>query len=247
MNSSLNSFVKKNLVYLTIVCAMLAFSASCSAQTIKVTEPATNARAANCNQSDIGKVKIPTAGSEVSELFKAVLRQDVKAVKKLLKEKADPNEKDSFGNTPLLFIVAPRIREPNKKPIERVRAGLEKERKSQLLIARELLISGADANEKNLDGRTALIIVAMRGFPENAVRLMNMLIQHKAGVDVQDNDGYTALMRAAENGNTETVGFLLASGARTDMANCEGKTVLAIAESLNKLNVIKILRSAKQN
>ena len=246
MNSSLSSFLKKELVYLTTVCATLVIPASGSAQTIKVTEPVANTSAANCNQSDIGKAGIPTAQSEVSEFFNGVLRRDIKAVKKLLKEKADPNEKDNFGNTPLLFIVAPSIGEPNEKPVERVRARLEKEKKSQLLIARELLVSGADANEKNLEGRTALIIVAMRSFPENAVKLMNMLLEHKADMDVQDNEGHTALMRAAKNGNAEIVEFLLANGARTDLVNCEGKTVLAIAESLNKLNVIKILRSAKQ-
>ena len=46
-----------------------------------------------------------------------------------------------------------------------------------------------------------------------------VLLENKASVDMQDDDGRTALMSASRSGHKEVVAVLLENGANVDMHN----------------------------
>jgi hypothetical protein len=61
------------------------------------------------------------------------------------------------------------------------------------------------------------------------------LVKAGAGVDLQDNGGCTAMMRAAVKGDREVVEMLLGAGARLDLQNKKGFTALTLVVKLVKL------------
>jgi ankyrin repeat protein len=87
----------------------------------------------------------------------------------------------------------------------------EKGRVSQLM---ELLQKGANVNDKDDDGQTALHRAAARGHKTAVVALLTM------GADTAERDGKgrTALMTAAEAGSAEVVKLLVAPGAAAALA-----------------------------
>ena len=60
-------------------------------------------------------------------------------------------------------------------------------------------------------------------------------------VDICDEDGFTALMNAAWNNQTDVVRYLLANGANVNKQNVVGATALYYASLLNKTDVISVL------
>ena len=61
-------------------------------------------------------------------------------------------------------------------------------------------------------------------------RMVNLLLEHKASLDMQDSDSVTALMMASLYGHAAIVRLLLRAGARTDLRAPNGKTALDIAK-----------------
>lgn len=175
-----------------------------------------------------------------SELNKAVIYSDAKKIRKLLKQKTDVNEKDSFGNTPLINAVARRIAEPNDESAEKNLQKARSDAKIQLEIAELLLKNGADANVKGFEGRTPLINAVIAD-ESVAVRLINLLVQNKENVNAQDNRGFTALMEAARTNRIEIIKILLKSGADKNLKNCENQTAASIAEQFNLAEAVQIL------
>ena len=72
-----------------------------------------------------------------------------------------------------------------------------------------------DAQKAN--GSTPLIVHCGAGNKEVIVKL----IEQRANVDIQDNDGWSALMVASQRGHTEIVQCLIYAGAITDLKNKE--------------------------
>lgn len=133
-----------------------------------------------------------------------------------------------------------------------------------------LLAHGADANDSDLDGRTALIEAAWRGYPTivNALidkgadlghtdhtgktplvwaaingheQVATRLIAAGSPIDRVDEDGTSALMRAAWNGHPGVVQTLLNAGARSDLRDKQGRTVLDLARMGGDRNTIALL------
>ena len=73
--------------------------------------------------------------------------------------------------------------------------------------------------------RTLLNIAAYHGHEP----IVEMLLQRKAAVDLQNRDGGTALIAAARNGHIAVAHRLLAAGAKTEVRARVGKTALQIA------------------
>lgn len=88
-----------------------------------------------------------------------------------------------------------------------------------------MLSRGADANEANAKGKTALMLAASSGRTDTA----KLLLSRGAVVDARDVDGMTALMVAASGGYTDTVKMLLQSGADINGQNKYGATAVANA------------------
>jgi ankyrin repeat protein len=70
---------------------------------------------------------------------------------------------------------------------------------------RGALDAGAEVNERNNYGWTALMHAARLGNDE----IVALLVDKGADINAADNDGWTALMRASHRGHTETVKLLL--------------------------------------
>ena len=120
----------------------------------------------------------------------------------------------------------------------------------QTELVKLLLEKGADVNLKTIDGETALHVglssnaVMMNYDPEiiannmldsimidRTEEIVKMLLENGAKVNLQDEIGETALMTAAEFGNTEAVKLLLERGANREIKSNKGMTAYDYAKN----------------
>lgn len=236
--------LKMPLIYLLFVISAISLSSSCYAQTVPSASAVKDAEVSNCKSSEEEKNELPEWKG--TPLHLAVIERDIAAVKKLLKQKANPDEKDNYGDTPLKRAMAMTIADPVPRPPQVVRREMEKDRKAQIEIARLLLKSGANVNLRGIYGITPLIEITVFNYPANhAIELLNLLIQNKADVNLQDEEGFTALILAAKNGNPKVVSFLLGKGSDAKAVNCEKKMALDFARESKNTETIKILENLK--
>ena len=98
---------------------------------------------------------------------------------------------------------------------------------------RELIKAGADVNEKNSNGSTALMIAAGTG----NIDMIKVLIDAKADVNAKSNDGFTALMGAIRSAQLDAVKYLNAvkylieAKADVNAKTSDGYTALMFASS----------------
>ena len=92
---------------------------------------------------------------------------------------------------------------------------------------KQALGAGADANARNLEfGSTLLITAAVTGHTKTVA----MLLEHGADINARSRDGGTALHAAAFLGHPETVKLLLENGADTSIKDNEGAIPLDTAK-----------------
>ncbi len=155
----------------------------------------------------------------LSALFDAVRGDDRLAVEQLLRQKANPNEPDSDGSTPLAWAA---LRANADIANLLLQAGADPNRANELGIGplslaltngatplvTQLLANGANPNLARENGETPLMTAARLGRPD----LMKLLLVKGANVNARDKKyGQTALMWAA--GNPAAVSLLLEYGA----------------------------------
>jgi hypothetical protein len=99
------------------------------------------------------------------------------------------------------------------------------------------LASGAEPNEKNFAGCTALHFAARKG----DAKIVGLLVDNGAHLDVKDNDGWTPLMRANLAGNGESVKVLVEAGANIWHLNKWEESALVHSAMSNCLACAKIL------
>ena len=104
------------------------------------------------------------------------------------------------------------------------------------------LIDGADVDERDRDGATALYLHADQGHAQ----IVKLLLQERWQCDVNANDhvGRTALQMAAKGGHTEAVAALLAAGANADHRDEAGETALYYACAAGSAPVARLLLEA---
>ncbi|MCR5046130.1 MAG: ankyrin repeat domain-containing protein, partial [Treponema sp.] len=89
----------------------------------------------------------------------------------------------------------------------------------------------AEPDKKGQNGRSLL----QKAASEDDLKMIRLLIDSKATINLTDNEGYTALMYAARFAKkVETVALLLSAGADAKIKNRFGLTALEIAASDNK-------------
>ena len=134
-------------------------------------------------------------------LSDAVRADDRNAVEQLLRQGANPNERDSDGSTPLAWAAT----------------------RSNTEIAGLLLNAGADPNITNELGIGPLSLAISNGFPA----MVTQLLAQRADPNIARENGETPLMTAARMGQTEIMKQLLARGAAVNAADRKyGQTAL---------------------
>ena len=106
-----------------------------------------------------------------------------------------------------------------------------------------LLAQGADADDPDQDGRTAVIEAAWRGYP----RIVKSLIDNGANLNATDETGKTAVMWAAINGHAPVITNLLAARAPLDERDKEGLSALMRAAWNGHADAVRALLAAKAN
>jgi hypothetical protein len=148
------------------------------------------------------------AKAGVTKLMQASARGTLDEVKKQLSAKPDPNAQDASGWTALMYASLAERPE----------------------IMQALLDAGADPNLRSHRGQTGIMAVSIAfTSPEEKVRVLKA-----AGGDInaQDADGQTALMIAADGfDRSNIVSILLREGARKDLRDATGHTVLERLEA----------------
>ena len=71
-----------------------------------------------------------------------------------------------------------------------------------------------------------------------------MLIEHHAGLDIQDTSGVTALIAAVKAGDTEAVKQLLQSGASINVTDRQHKLAMDYARQLKRTEIVDLLNGS---
>jgi hypothetical protein len=106
---------------------------------------------------------------------------------------------------------------------------------------KELVEGGANTEELDEDGNTAMMRACFRGHFEIVV----YFVKHGANVAHTDDDGATALHWACDCGNLSSVKCLLEHGARINERDCDGMTPLLNAAGNGSLEIIQYLLSSE--
>lgn len=148
-------------------------------------------------------------------LIEAAKKLDKAAMRALVQQAADVNERDGDGSTALLWASY-------KDDVESV----------------ELLVrAGADVNAATDLGVTALWAASQNG---NAA-IVRLLLDAGARPDVPQLSGETPLMTASRSGFPEVVELLLAKGADPNVRATRNQTALMWACAQSRSEVVKIL------
>jgi ankyrin repeat protein len=70
------------------------------------------------------------------------------------------------------------------------------------------------------------------------------LLKRGAPVNARQQQGWTALHAAAQNGDTDMVDVLLQYGANPDAENDDGKTPSAVAREKGHTRIVELLQAA---
>ncbi len=116
-----------------------------------------------------------------------------------------------------------------------------------------LVLDGANVNECNGIGETALIVLAQTNLPGLSKKRIrdytdsaDTLLKSDANINSVDVAGWTALMWATYNGNKVLVKLLVDKGTNTKIASKSGATALSIAQSLGYENTAAIIKGASR-
>ena len=112
--------------------------------------------------------------------------------------------------------------------------------KGELTLVEAYLKTGGDVNcKKVIDGtdRNPLLTACCHGH----VQIIKLLHEYGAQVDLQNNQGWTALMQASQNGRCEVVRLLHEYGAQVDLQNNGGWSALMAASADGHCEVVKLL------
>ncbi len=125
--------------------------------------------------------------TDADKLFESIRLNDTDMIKGLLNSGVDPNSRDSFYRTPLMYAT--------DKSLE----------SAELLLAHDAYVNTRDSS-----GNTTLIIASEKGY----VYLVQLLLRHSASVNLENRAGLTAFHFAVQNGHTEIVKLLAENGAK---------------------------------
>lgn len=181
--------------------------------------------------------------NEKNILHWATNHENLLAVELLLKHNADVNVRNTDEQTSLLLAS---------------RSGNEE-------IVELLLKHGADCNIVQSNGNTPLLILSTAHLEERSEdldndlneiplsaeeissnhkrfnRILTLLLEHGANVNLANKDGHTALMGASFRGDIGKVKILLEHGADVSLKSADGHTALMHAAERYNTEIVKLL------
>lgn len=113
-------------------------------------------------------------------------------------------------------------------------------KKGELAEVEKLLAQGADPNEGDDDGITALHYAAAEGHLD----IVKALFEAGADIDLAEYDGDTALVNASEYGHVEVVEFLVEQGADITLESSSGDLPIRHARRRGHSDVVRVLKAA---
>ena len=167
-------------------------------------------------------------------IFKAAKAGNVAKLKQLLKEGANPNQKDKHGETPLMHA----IQSLNPEAVK------------------FLIDNGANVNSSSNHRVTALMYASMEketlflfsrrkvdNTGDTRLEIAKMLINAEANYNARAYEGTSALMLALMSGNVEVAELLIESGAYLNIKNQMGMSPLFSAVGRRDSEMVKLLLS----
>jgi ankyrin repeat protein len=110
-------------------------------------------------------------------------------------------------------------------------------READAEAVRQLIASGADVNEPEADGTSALLWAAYQQSPE----LVSLLLKSGADPNAGNHFGVTPLLQASRYGDATMVKLLLDAGADLKAATRDGETPLMAAARAGGVDAVKLL------
>jgi ankyrin repeat protein len=188
-------------------------------------------------------------------LHVAGVQGDAHVIRMLICLGVDVDAKDRQGLTPLYHALRARngetarvlmdagaqpvvVRnEPGEMMLHEALRGF----RADLVLALALLDNGADPNERDLDGETALHVAAGQGYVEPG----RSLIAHHADVNARNAAGKTPLHLAVRSDCVDLVSDLLTHGANVNAPDDSGDTPLHSAALRGHRKAVELLLSHK--
>lgn len=152
-------------------------------------------------------------------------------LKALIAQPGALEKKDNLGRTPLMLISNVNLKEDEKmKAID-----------SYLASAAKMMIEGgANLDEKDKEGKTALIWAAS----SNLSAVAATLLEAGADINAQDDKGNTAMAWASRKGRSLVFDTLVKSGADLNLSNEDSYTPLTHAVAGNQQKMVSLLIEA---
>jgi hypothetical protein len=167
----------------------------------------------------------PAAKSDWPPIVAAAKSGSPAVVKEILQYRPDLSVRTKEGSPALVVATDRDCRTCDPKDADRP------------AVISMLLAAGADVNQSDSSGNTALI--------ENGwdTRIAEILLQHGANINAQRSDGWTALFSAS---SPELAKFLLDHGANINIRDAKGETALESARHYSPA-IAKVLEQAKKS
>ena len=117
-------------------------------------------------------------------------------------------------------------------------------------IVKPLLDTGINIDQRYGNDLTVLMWAA--GYsndvpPIDAANMVQLLLDHKAELDLRDNRGWSAMMIAANMGPSGVVDILIRAGASIHVESGDGQTAAKLARAEGHLDTLAMLNAAGAN
>jgi ankyrin repeat protein len=158
----------------------------------------------------------------------AAFNGDEASFQLLLDNGANPDDMDNSQKTAIVYASA----------------------KGFVSIVRKLLDTGININQRY--GNDLTVLMWSAGYsndvpPKDAVKMVQLLLDHSAAIDLQDNRGWSAMMTAANMGHTAVVEMLIKTGADVHITSKDNKTAAILARAGGYLETLSVLNAVGAN